>query len=453
MRKPNLIFSLIILVTILSLTISKAQSDVLIKNVTIIDVKKGLSVNKQNVYINADRIVKISNTSEKENAAKVIVDGTGKFLIPGLWDMHTHNWWNIHFSNLYVSNGVLGVRNMYTPMSMIKPLKDSINNNLLIGPKYFAAGRVLEGANPEFPDWLVVDSLNKIKKALDTLQLEGSDFVKVYSKIPRNVYFELVKEAHKRGMIVEGHLPMSVSAIEASNAGQKSFEHLLGIPDLCTKDSLFKNKYKFNWFAAVMKENDYGTLKIDEQIAAKNFSILKKNNTYICPTLVVWYSYFHPDTLFETNSTLNKLPKDMVGFWSGEISKYRKKDNAYKEMAIKKFETLKKVTYLLYKSGVPLIAGTDAMNPYCYPGYSLHKELELLVECGIPNADVLRMATINAADFFSLKEYGQIKEGNIASIVLLDENPLVNIKNTTKINTVILKGKVLDKTAIQKMKN
>ena len=432
---------------------AQVSYDLLIKNVNIIDVRKGQTLNNQNVYINSDRIIKITNSTQVEQLSQNSIDGTGKYLIPGLWDMHTHNWWNIHFSNFYLTNGVLGVRNMYTPMSMIKPLKDSIDNNLLLGPKYFAAGRVIEGANPEFPDWLVVDSIYKIKTALDTLQMEGSDFVKIYNKVPREVYFDLLKEAHKRGLEVEGHLPMSVSAIEASNAGQKSFEHLLGIPDLCTKDSLFKNKYKYNWFAAVMNENDYGTIQIDEKLALNNFKELKKNNTFVCPTLVVLYNYFHPDTLFENNNLLNKMPKDVSDFWQGEIGKYRKKDDSYKKMALKKFETFKKVTFLLYKAGVPLITGTDVMNPYCYPGYSLHREFELLSECGIPNADILKMATYNAATFLDLENYGQIKEGFIASMVLLDENPLIDIKNTTKINSVILKGKVLDKSTIIDMKN
>ncbi len=446
---------LIVILSLVYLVHLKAQVhfDLLIKNVTIIDVKNGKAIKNQNVFINADRISEITNSSKSNHVATTTIDGTDKFLIPGLWDMHTHNWWNLHFSNYYVANGVLGVRNMYTPMSMIKPLKDSINSNLLIGPKYYAAGRVIEGAKPEFPDWLVVDSVHKIKAALDTLQMEGSDFVKIYNKVPKQVYFELVKEAHKRGMRVEGHLPMSVSAIEASNAGQKSFEHLLGIPDLCTKDSLFKNKYKYNWFAAVMKENDYGTLVIDEKLASKNFAILKKNQTFICPTLVVWYNYFHPDTLFENNKLLTKMPKDVSEYWQGEVGRYRKKDEAYKKMALKKFDNLKKVTYLLYKAGVPMITGTDVINPYCYPGYSLHREFELLSECGIPNAEILKISTYNAAAFLNLKDHGQIDKGFIASMVLLNENPLKDIKNTTKINSVILKGKVLNELTISKMKN
>jgi imidazolonepropionase-like amidohydrolase len=300
----------------------------------------------------------------------------------------------------------------------------------------------------------VVDKKEKISAALDTLQMEGSDFVKVYNKIPKEVYFDLVKEATRRGMRVEGHLPMSVSAIDASNAGQRSFEHLLGIPDLCTKEKLFANNNKFNWFASAMSEKDYGLMQFDEATAAKNFQILKRNNTYICPTLVVWNSYFHPDNLFENDPHISKFPVEMQRFWAGEIGKYQKKDTAYKEISSKKYENFKNTTFLLYKYGVPLIAGTDAINPYCYPGYSLHKELSLLKECGIPDKEVLKMATINAAQFLKLeKRFGEVKVGLEASLVLLNDNPLEDINNTTKIEKVILRGKIINRTEINAMLN
>lgn len=427
----------------------QAQDELLIHNVNVVDVAQGICITHRDLLIRGNTIASIAPTSKKTKPNSI--DGTGKYLIPGLWDMHTHNWWQLHFSPLYVANGVLGVRNMYTPMAFIKPLKDSIEQGLIVGPKYYAAGRVLEGAQPEFPDWLVVDSVQKINAALDTLMMEGSDFVKVYNKIPSDVYFTLMDEARKRGLSVQGHLPMAVGAIAASNAGQKSFEHLLGMPDLCTRDTLFRNKYKYNWFAAVMREDDYATLRIDEDYALKNFEILKQNNTYVCPTLVVWYSYLHPDSLFENNPHLPKLTDEISGYWKEEIGKLRKKDQAYKNTALKKYDNLKQVTYLLYKAGVPMLAGTDVMNPYCLPGYSLHDELKLLKDCGIPDAEVLKMATLNAAQFMNLKNYGEVKPGYQASLVLLQGNPLTDIKQCSNIYGVVLNGIYYDKEALHKL--
>lgn len=428
---------------------AQTSVDLLIKNIQVIDVRRGRIIKHQDVWVQGDRIVRIKKSSDQHIQATMVVDGSGKFLLPGLWDMHTHNWWQQHFSDHYVHNGVLGVRNMYTPMTFIKPLKDSIEKKLLAGPKYYAAGRVLEGPKPAYPDWIVVDSLHKIKSALDSLQSEGSDFVKVYNKIPREVYFELMKEAKRRGMSVQGHVPMAVSALEASQAGQKSLEHLLGIPDLCTHDTLFENKHAYNWYEAVMREDDYGTLVINDRMARKAFSVFRKNSTYVCPTLTVWDNLLHPDRPYENEALLSYFPKEMTGFWFGMIQGFRGQNSDYKQMAGKKYDNLKKATYLLYKSGVPLLTGTDAMNPYCYPGYSLHRELELLQECGIPNAAILKMATLNAASFFNLSDYGQIKEGYHASMLILDGDPLSLIQNTRKIHAVILNGKVVNRTAHQ----
>lgn len=434
---------LLLFLLILQPHLFQAQSyDIVIRDVNVVDVRRGRILENQTVCIQGDKIVRIEK-SGTIHSSRQSMEGNGKFLIPGLWDMHTHNWWNIHFSELYVRNGVTGVRNMYTPMHLIGPLKDSIQNKQVIGPKYYAAGRVLEGKKPDFPDWIVVDSKEKVGPALDTLQMEGSDFVKVYNKIPRDVYFELMRQAKSRNMRVEGHLPMQVTAREASDAGQRSFEHLLGIPDMCTKEQLFANKHEFNWFAALMREDDYGRLMIDPKVTKRAFKTLRKNKTYVCPTLTVLYNYLHPDTRFEDDPNLSRIPAEVAQYWSGAIASFRAKDSTYKEMALRKYQTFKKVTLLLYESGVPMIAGTDAINPFCYPGFSLHRELELLQDCGIPDADILKMATLNPAEFTGFTEYGEVAVGKKASLVLLNKNPLEDIRNTRSIAQVIVEGTVI----------
>jgi imidazolonepropionase-like amidohydrolase len=452
--KPLLFFRwLLFCSALLGANPSTAQADLLIKNVSIIDVEKGRLLSAQDVYIIGEKIVQIQSSVKGVRRAKQIVDGTGKYLIPGLWDMHTHNWWQQHFSNAYIANGVLGVRNMYTPMALINPLKDSIAKGLITGPHYYAAGRVIEGPGPEYPDWLVVDTKEKIEPALDTLQMEGSDFVKVYNKVPRSVYFDLVKAAQKRGLSVQGHLPMEVGALEASAAGQKSFEHLLGMPDLCTSIPLFKNRYKNNWFNAVMREDDYAKLEIDESLALKQFAELRRNKTWVCPTLVIWNNYMHPDMPFEQQPVFSAYtwPADMKSFWQNAIGSLRKRDAAYKAVSVKKYENLKRVVQLMYQAGVPMLTGTDVMNPFCYPGFSLHQELQLLKECGIPDAEVLKMATYNAAKFLQMATAGQVKAGFTASMVLLDKNPLEDIRHTQSIQAVVLKGRFLDQEAIGKL--
>lgn len=429
----------------------RTTGDILITNVHIIDTFRGKVIKNQNVLIRGERIVAIGNKKQKFDA-KQVVDGTNKYLIPGLWDMHTHNFWDKHYSNYYVANGILGVRNMYTPMHLINPLSDSITSGLIPGPYYVAAGRVVEGKNPEFPDWLVLDHEDDIIPILDTLQHEGSNFVKVYNKIPRNLYFKLAAEARKRNMSIQGHVPMEVTAIEASNAGQKSIEHLIGIPGLCTRDTLFRGDYKNNWFAAIMKSDDLATMKIDTDYARQNFAILKKNKTYVVPTLSVWHNYLYPDERFEDDGISQKFSEDVRVFWFGAIDHYRHKDSLYKATSRLKYQTCKKITTLLYQSGVNLLTGTDAINPCVYPGFALHKELYLLKECGIPDQEVLKMATWNAAIFLGLEnEFGSVETGKVASLVMLNANPLENIANTSDIHAVILKGKLFNRSALDAM--
>ncbi len=283
-RSPLAMLSALLCVLLSGCAAEPVSGDALIVHVNVIDTFHGTVLPDQSVLIKGDRILAIGQRAE-DYTAPLVIDGRDKFLIPGLWDMHTHNFWDKHFSSYYIGNGILGVRNMYTPMDLITPLNDSITAGLLPGPHYVAAGRVVEGPNPSFPDWLVLDSKEDIGPILDTLQQEGSDFIKVYNKIPRDLYFVLAKEAAKRNLTIQGHVPMEVTALEASDAGQKSFEHLLGIPDLCTRDSLFTEDFGNDWFKAVMLTDDLATLAIDSAYAAGNFSVLKKNNTHVVPTL------------------------------------------------------------------------------------------------------------------------------------------------------------------------
>lgn len=421
--------------------------DILVRDVNVVDVEAGKVIEHQNVLITNDTIVCI-DSEDREYVVKTEVNGTGKYMIPGLWDMHTHNWWNIHFSDYYVGNGVLGVRNMYTPMKFIQPLKDSIAQKLIMAPRYYAAGRVVEGEKPEFDDWFTLDSASDVGLILDTLEMEHSDFVKVYNKISPLLYDTLLSAAKSRGMHVEGHCPMAISALHASEMGQRSIEHLLGIPELCTDSVLFAARRKegrYNYFSAVMNEPDYATFVMNDSLAVRNFRFLRDHDTYVCPTLVVWYNYFHPKEKLEGYNVYDALPEEMKQYWTESIGSFAERDSVYQELGRMKYERFRQITLLLFQQGVPMMTGTDAINPFVYPGFSLHHEMKLLKSCGIPDVDVLRMATINPARFMGKQGVmGQVKVGMVGSLVLLNGNPLEDIENCSGIAGVIHLGKYLD---------
>lgn len=424
------------------------ECDLWIRNVNVVDVRHGTILYQTDLLISGDSIQEILQVGETI-VSKDTIDASGLYAIPGLRDMHTHNFWNIHFSGYYVANGVLGVRNMYTPMNLVGPLEDSIKSGLVIGPDYVSAGRVVEGNSPSFPDWIVVEDINDVGPAVDSLIQEGSDFVKVYNKLSPAIYQEVVRQARLKGMDVAGHIPMQVSAIDASNAGHRSIEHLLGLFELCSDDTLFQEDYGHDWFRAVMSSDDLARMTINEDKARTNFRILKENNTYVCPTLTVWNNFLYPDTDFEHDGISTTYPGEVRSFWFGSLQSFRNADSADKDMMKAKYERITQITQLLYRNGVPLLVGTDAINPCVYPGFSIHKELRLMRDCGIPDAEVLRMATLSAAEFLRVEDNeGTVEEGKLASLVLLNSNPLEKIESSSDIHSVILRGRYLDKPAL-----
>ena len=155
--------------------------------------------------------------------------------------------------------------------------------------------------------------------------------------------------------------------------------------------------------------------------------------------------------MFTKDETSENFKNEKLEITENELNELMQFLEIIAEMALKKYENLKRVTKLLYQSGVPMMTGTDAINPYSYPGYSLHREFELLKDCGIPDDEILKMATLNAAGFLNLKDYGQVKPGFVASLVLLNENPLLDIRNSIKINAVVLNGEIFDSEALKKL--
>lgn len=217
----------------------KPRQDILaISGVTVIDATGAPAKPDMTVIITGDRITEIARTGEVAipKSAQVI-DGTGKFLIPGLWDMHVHTALKSlpeTYFPMFIANGVIGVRDMAADLGLLKQLRKDINEGWLVGPRIIA-GQMVDGPNPVWPG-LPVSISNEIdaRKTAASVKDRGADFIKVYSLIPRRAYFALADEAKKRWIPFAGHVPVSVSAFEVSDAGQKSIEHLEGILRACS---------------------------------------------------------------------------------------------------------------------------------------------------------------------------------------------------------------------------
>ncbi len=444
-----------------------------IRHVTVIDATGRAPQSNRTVVVEGDHIVSVG-PSKKAHILKgtVIVDGTGKFLIPGLWDMHVHGasddrapWSHL----LWVANGVVGVREMSGPPDANAWRAMQVSNPDP-SPAIYLGSPIVDGPNPVWPGSLVAGDEERGREIVDEQQQSGADFVKVYSRLPRQVYFAIADEANRRGIPFEGHVPESLSAAEASSAGQKSIEHLTRVADSCSREEsaidpeLQRQEASFRSPGMTMAQKiGFGkeiirlNLRIintfDEATAQSLFSVFVKNGTWQCPTLTLLRAQID-DPLPGNDPRLKYLSKDVRARW--EAGYYKGVPPAPRQELVnlsqQQFEEAKKLVGLMYRARVPLLAGTDAMNPQCFPGFSIHEELELLVDAGLPPMAALQTATRNAAQFMGQADRrGTIEPGKIADLLLLDKDPLAEIRNTRAIQAVVLRGKLYPRDALDAM--
>ena len=401
--------------------------------------------------IDASRIASVGKNGRipiPENAEAV--DATGKFLIPGLWDMHVHMAGPFYLP-LFLANGVTGIREMHAffPASIFK-MRQDIRDKKLLGPRIVAAGALIDGPKPFWPGSEVAGNEEEGRKAVQSLKKRGADFIKVYTKLPRPAYLAIVDEAKKQGLPFVGHVPESVSAAEASDLGQKSMEHLYGILLACSteEDKLRKDvvdamtKLDIKEIRPFMGRIHSKALETySEKKAQALFANFVKNGTWQTPTLTVLRALVSlDDEKFTNDPRLKYMPAYLRSSWpKADPSKPPSEPAASRK---RPYESLVPFVIAMHKAGVKFLAGTDVTNPYCFPGFSLHDELALLVsDCKFTPLEALQCATINPAIFLGMeKDLGTVDKGKIADLVLLDANPLENITNTQKVAGVFTAG-------------
>jgi|SRR5690349_789570 len=427
----------------------RTQGPIVLTHATIIDVNGSTPRRDTTVVITGDRISAIGDSASVSVPADAqVIDATGKFLIPGLWDMHVH-WYVRDTFTLFIANGVTSVRQMFGNSDLLR-WRDQIAKGSLLGPRMVVASPIIDGPEPVWPNSIAVRNEEEGRKAVRKVKQWGADFVKVYALLPRDAYFGIADEAKQQGITFVGHVPNSVSPGEASDAGQKSIEHLTGILIACSdKETELRLKLvKADSPEARARVQATALETYDAKKAADLIARFVKNQTWQCPTLTVLRSNAYlGDEHFRNDSRLRYIPRLLQQRWRFRVANESGSNNA-KKVLEKQFE----IVGAMQKAGVPILAGTDTGNPFCFPGFSLHEELALLVIAGLTPLDALRSATINPAKFFGLDQtLGTIDQGKIADLVLLDADPLVDIRNTQRINAVVSNGRFFDRKALDKM--
>lgn len=441
------------------------SSALVLEHVTVIDSTGSPPRQDVSVLIVGDKIKSIFPSCQIKPVPDVIaVDAKGKFLIAGLWDMHVHALSKNQpdrFFPLFIVNGVTGVRDMGgdIPLPQIAQLKKEIASGTRLGPEIFAAGPILEGEHPFWPFSIKVKSPNEARRAVVALVGQGADFLKVYNTLSRNEYLAIASQAKESRISFVGHIPDSLTPAEASQFGQKSIEHLWGIPNYLSSDSeqLQKMRAKADDTEdpklardLYYKINETILATYDSRKAKSLFEEFARNHTWQTPTLVVLRSYasIH-DPLLRKDPRTAYISDDLLGFWN---SMGGQPDPRNDEIQLRLFQHNIAIVKALHAANVPLLAGTDTPNPYTYPGFSLHEELELLVSAGLSPMEALQTATLRAAEFLGTERFfGSVEEGKIANLVLLDANPLEDIRNTEKIRGVVFHGNFLDRAKLDEL--
>ncbi len=425
---------------------SKQNTGFVLSNINIIDVKNSVVLSARDVFIKGEYIVDIKAHKAVKGKAFTRIDATGKYLSPGLWDMHTHIRANSHEDNLpmFIAYGVTGIRDLgLTNHQLVKDWQRAIAAGNIIGPRIISSGTIIEGAKPRFPSSLSISTVEHVKPELDKLMAQDVDIIKIFQNVPGDVFSAITDYAGQIGLQTSGHIPTGWDQYQAAESGLGSIEHLFGIGDTLS---------------------GYRDNKISEADLDKLAQALVAQNTFQSPTFVnlEYYvklaeSFNDPSkatALFETDPRFAYVPDYFMAWWDGIRARNREnlKPDDYQRYKAR-FAQNGKIITGLQSRGVKILAGTDVPNPYIVAGISLHDELGLYVKAGMSPADALKTATLYPAQYFGKKdESGTVSVNAHADLIILNDNPLLDIGHTRSIDGVIANGRYFTKPALDKIR-
>ncbi len=445
MRKRvfTILLSVFVLCFLLNCGNGREYKTVALTHVNLITMENDEVLENRTVIIKNGIIIRITSSEDLELSDDVlIIEGNNQYLLPGLVDMHAH-FWDVNELTLFIINGVTSVRGMgefpdpaKQPESYLKylsytstiELKKMIERNELIGPTLYLAGHFLDGDPPENSKLgTIIRNADEVEEIIQADYEAGYNYIKGYSNLPEDIFDKIVQEAGKRNMQVVGHVPKSI-AFEKALKTMRTVEHLTGF------DTNSTNR--------IINADYYAQLSID-------------NDVCHCPTLTMLKGiaeYAEGNTGFyldrEEWKYLSPATKALVKDINDNVDDFfdfnRKAFLVFKHFIIQE---------IFHPMQVTLILGTD--SPASLPGgFSIHEELDHLVEAGLSPYEAIRTGTYNAALCLDkLAEFGTITTGKRADLILVKDNPLIDVKNLKDIQYVIVRGKVYNKKQLDKMVN
>jgi imidazolonepropionase-like amidohydrolase len=466
--------ALVSILCLLPLACAHVQSHTIaIRGVTVVDVRDGSLHPEHTVLVAGNRIAAVGPNHEVAvpDGAE-IVEAAGCYVIPGLWDMHVHSVANVavdrsdellaaqewHFS-LFLAHGVTGVRNMNdgtgdVTLELTKSVKRRLADGDLRGPpRFITAGPSVDGDPPLGSNSVVVRTAAEARIAVDQLASNGADLVKVYENLSREAYFAIIDEAHRRRIPVDGHVPFRVTPEEAADAGQRTAEHPEALAAGCSTIATAERKRFENVLA------DYDSLPENEKFlamfrhtralydsrdpaaCASAIEAYRRNGVAVTADLLVYHHVVHAEQVLADEARMRLVPQQIRRNWEKWLGSEstREFQSILRPIIPLELENVR----LLKEAEVLLLAGTDVGVPLQVPGISLHVELQRLVEAGLTPLEALQAATLNPARVLEMaNSLGTVEPGKLADLVLLDANPLDDIRNTQKIRAVVADGRL-----------
>ena len=431
-------------------TLVANAADVLISGGTVIDVYSGKQSVKD-IVIQDDEIAFVGTVDMTELPQDIRkIDAAGKYIIPGLWDMHVHLTFypelKERLPSLYIANGVTSVRDMGSQLDEVLEFREHLSQKDEIGPRIWLAGPIVDGSPRIFDGsdlfqpniGMAVNSPKEAIAAVDYLAAKGVDLIKPYVGLSPETFFALVKQAKVHHLPVAGHIPNRVSLAEAVSVGMDDIQHLGS------------------------HHGQEDCKQLDKPAPHSKTSVIVKASSVTCTALI---DQFAEQRTWHTPTLVNTVGPEALGFYEDPIwasaygylpqtlamamEKVRKKFDGTFYKSDLSVEMFKK----MHKAGVKFLAATDSPpTPNLTPGFGLHFELKAMVQAGLTPLEALQAATINPAAFFGAEHtQGSIAKGYVADLILLDANPLLDINNTQKINTVVSRGRIFDRKALDSL--
>ena len=451
-----------------------AAADLALTGVNVVDVTDGAVHPDQTVLITKNRITAVgpSRSVAVPSGARVI-DARGKYLIPGLIDMHVHLFNNVSRRPpntwafpLFVANGVTGVREMWTEFAsvpLVRQWRRGVSEGELLAPRVLAVGALVDGPGAWMPNTPEITTPAEGRRFVREAVQAGTDFIKVYALLPRDVYEAILDEAREVGIPVAGHIPLRVPALEAARAGQRTNEHLYQIREACStlEAQLIEERRRFySTSYATAEENALLDEQVhrtgdafDEQTCRAVARELAQAGQWQVPTLVNerrWFLGVPAERRHDPR--LRYVPAPEREAWARRLDSGSVTYTGDSASLRRGWEVTLQTVAVLAAAGVPFMVGTDLGQPFILPGQAVHEEMALLVEAGLTPLQVLQAATINPSRLLEATDsLGTVEPGKLADLVLLDANPLEDITNTQQIRAVVLNGRYLDRQALDEL--